>query len=235
MPDRGLLERASVRAAAMLPHAEDATWALEGVRMAQVTFEVDRDAALVTMPSDVSRPVPCYGRVIAVEAADSPAGSLRMAGLFVGGRHKMLPRNVLVDGIVDGRLAAVTDALGSPYRAGSIALRREAGRVEVEIAGDEGMLARLVLPALNAVDRSMLRWDPWLGFSDVDGVPQIVEYSLRPDASEAFLSKGAIVETGASLPRGHTWRKLRNLNTISSSYLEGRLEIALPVVQQPLV
>ncbi|MEX0782576.1 MAG: hypothetical protein WD557_08000 [Dehalococcoidia bacterium] len=232
MPDRGLLERASIAAGPAGPHDEGATWSLGGVRIAQVTFEVNREAALSFLPEDVGRPVPCYARLIITEAASSPAGSFRMANLFVGGRYRMMPRNLLVEGIVDGDMGAVAAALGGPFRPGSVEIHRVDGQLTATVAASEGALARVLLPALSAVDPGMLRWDAWLGFADLDGAVQLVEYGPRPAAAEAFLSKGATLETPAELPRAHTWRQLRNLNTISACYLEGSAELALPQVQQ---
>ncbi|MGH2610142.1 MAG: hypothetical protein ACRDHF_13765, partial [Tepidiformaceae bacterium] len=169
MPDRGLLEWERVVAGPAGPHDDGATWSLSGVRLAQITFEVNREAALGFMPCEVSRPVPCYARLIVVDSQASPAGPLRMAALFVGGRYRMLPRNMLVEAIVDGDAGAVTAALGSPYRPGTVTLEREDGRLVASVTAAEGRLAQLTLPALSAVDPAMLRWDPWLGFADTDG------------------------------------------------------------------
>ncbi len=235
MPVRGLLERAQVVAGPAGPHREGAAWTLSGVRMAQITFEVNRDAALAVMPCDVSRPVPCYGRLIVVDAEESPAGPVRIAGLFAGGRYRMMPRNMLVEAVVDGDAAVVSAALGAPYRPGRVSLTREGIQVIASVEAEEGALAQLTLPALSAVDPAMLRWDPWLGFADADGALQLVEYSLRPRATEAFLGKRAVLETPAGLPRSHAWRQLRNLNTVSSCYLEGTVEIVLPQPQQVIL
>jgi hypothetical protein len=235
MPDRGLLEPSQVVAGAAGPHSEGATWLLTGVRLAQITFEVNRESALAVMPGDVGRPVPCYARLIVIEAGASPAGPLRIAALCVGGRYRMMPRNVLVDAVVDGDLAVVSAALGGPYCGGSVGLVRDGSRLEASVAAEEGDLARVTFPALSAVDPAMLRWDPWLGFSDADGALQLVEYSMRPRATEAFLSKDGTLQTPPALPPGHRWRQLRNLNTVSSCYIEGELEILLPQPQQSIL
>jgi hypothetical protein len=234
MPDRGILERERIVAGPAGPHEEGATWALDGVRIAQITFEVNREAALSCMPCDVSRPVPCYARLTIIEAGGSPGGPFRLAALSVGGRYRMMPRNMLVEGIVDGDVAAMSAAFGGRFRKGAVTLDRRQSRVEASVTGDEGQLARIALPELRAVDPAMLRWDPWLGFADLDGAIQLVEYGPRPAATEAFLSKGATIDTPGGLPRSHDWRRLRNLNTITSCYLEGGAEMALPQVQQPI-
>jgi hypothetical protein len=233
MPDRGLLEPGAIVTAALVgPHP--APWTLTGARWAQVTFEVEREAAMARIPGDVSRPVPCYARLFLVDAADSPAGPLRMAALMLGGRFRMLPKNVLVDAVVDGPAAAAAGAFGAPFRAGAVTLTRDGARLEAVVADESGELARVTLPALYAVDAAMLRWDAWLGYVDHDGAPGIVEYGPQPEPREAFLSKGATVETPAALPRGHAWRALKSIGTITACYEEGTLTLSEPVFQQVL-
>lgn len=228
MPDRGLLVVADSSPGPIAIHAEGDSWTLSGVTLAQVTFEVPRDAALAHLPEDVGRPVPCYARLIIVDAAASPAGPLRLAALLVGGRHQLMPRNVLVEGVVQGLAPTVAAALGSQFRPGRIALERDDSHLTVEVSDDERTLVRAHWPALKAVDPTMLRWDPWLGLADLDGVVRLTEMSLRPRAREAFLTKGASVTADPGLARSHRWRQLRNLNTVSACVLEGDLEIVLP-------
>jgi hypothetical protein len=91
------------------------------------------------------------------------------------------------------------------------------------------------IPALEAVDTTMLRWDAWLGFARDGETLQLIEYGPQPRASEAFLSKGARVEMSPALPREHRWRLLRNLNTISACYLEGEASFTVPQVQQAIL
>ncbi|MGE5596588.1 MAG: hypothetical protein ACM3S1_11215 [Hyphomicrobiales bacterium] len=232
MPDRGLLAVADITAAE-LPAAPD-SWKLTGARWAQLTYEVNQAAALSAMPGDVTRPIPCYARLFVLEAADSPAGPLKLATLMTGGRYRMMPRNVLVDGIVDGPAERVARAFGSPYRAGTVSIERDGQRLVARIGDESGQLAELVLPGLYAIDPGMLRWDGWLGFGSANGQAQLVEYGPRPDPSEAFLSKGASLETNSALARTHPWRKFRNINTISACYVEGDLVLSAPEVQQAL-
>src|SRR5207247_4189386 len=135
---------------------------------AQITFEVAQQAAREEMPCDTARPVPCYARLFVVDSAESPAGPFRMAALFVGVRYKMLPRNVLVQGVVDGPLEAVECAFGARFVAGKVCLRRDGPVVEATVTGQQP-LASLRLPELRALDPHMLRWDPWPGYADADG------------------------------------------------------------------
>ncbi len=232
MPDRGLLAPSAVTPAVL--HGEAAQWVLEGARAAQITFEVEQSAALESMPTDVGRPVPCYARLFILEAPASPAGELRLAALMVGGRFRMLPRNVLVQGVVDGDLAAVERALGSPWVAGKVELGRPGPELTATVAAEAGLLARLVIPRMHAIEPTMLRWDPWLGYASQEGKAWIIEYGPRPEPSSAFLGKGAVLDTPAGLARENPWRRLRNLNTVSACYIEGDIPLTAPAVQQVL-
>lgn len=234
MPDRGLLEATTIEAPALGgPHP--APWTLPGARWAQLTYEVNQQAALGRMPADVARPVPCYARLIILEAPESPAGPFKLAALFAGGRYRMMPKNMLVDAIVDGPADALAGAFGAPYRPGRIQAERDGERYTASVADGSGELARLMLPHLLAIDPAMLRWDPWLGFTANDGTLQIVEYGPRVEPSEAFLTKGATLETPPALQRNHLWRTFRNLNTITASYSEGAFTLTAPEVQQTVL
>ena len=233
MPDRGLLEATSLAPTAIAP-TKPAPWAIPDARWAQLTYEVNQQAALATLPGDTGRPVPTYARLFVLEAGDSPVGPFKLASLMVGSRFKLLPRNVLVDAIVDGPVADIAAAFGSPFRAGSVSLERDGVRVVANVGDADGPLATLTLPELYAIDPGMLRWDPWLGYADQDGQVALVEYGPRPQPAEAWLTKGATLETGPGLARTHRWRTFRNLNTISACYVEGALELTAPEVQQTL-
>jgi len=229
VPDRGLLDRPPSPVGPLLRHAG---WMLTGVRLAQLTFEVDREAALAVLPTEASRPVPCYARLVVLEAEGSPAGPIRLAALLAGARYKMFPRNVLVDGIVDGPVEAFAAAFGGPFRQGSVTLTKREAEVTATVAADGEDLGRLVLPAARAVEPSMLRWDAWLGYAASGGAVQLIEYAPRAEIREAFLSKGATLGTSAALPRTHVWRRFRNLKTISACYFEGDLWLSAPEFQQ---
>jgi len=232
MPDRGLLDLTAV-AATPLTIPGGAPWLMASARWAQITFEVAQQAALHSMPCEVSRPVPCYARLFVLEADDSPAGQFRLATLMSGGRYNMMPRNVLVQGVVDGPRKAVADAFGSPFVAGTVALARDGRGVTATVALDGEAVAALVLPELAAVDPAMLRWDAWLGFATIGGTSNLIEYGPRPEIASAFLSKHATLETPPALPSTHLWRRFRNLNTISACYAEGAMTLTAPLQRQP--
>ncbi len=231
MPDRGLLERSSLTPVA-LGGGHPAPWQIAQARWAQLTFEVTQTAALEALPGDVGRPVPCYARLFVLDAADSPVGPFRLAALMAGGRYRMLPRNVLVQGVVDGTVEAIAGAFGSPFAGGRISLERTGTRAIATIAVDGQLVATLVLPELRAIDAGMLRWDAWLGFAANNGAVELIEYGPRPAPREAFLSKGATLDTPADLGRANPWRRFRNLNTVSSCFVEGGLTLSAPEVQQ---
>lgn len=196
--------------------ADTGSWTLRGARWLQLSFEASRDAVLGALPCDVTRTVPCYARLLVIEAAESPAGPLRMAMLGAGGRYEMQPRNIAVSGVVDGDAARVAAALGTTFAQGAIELLRDGARVSASI-GDG--LARIELPAMRAVDSTMLRWDSWMGVAAVDGEPRLVDYTIEPTIDQAFLAKGATLETTGA--NDSTWRQFRCLNMISACYAEG--------------
>lgn len=225
MPDRGLLEPGTVRAGTVTAQS---ALVLEG-RWAQMTFEVDQAAALEALPGDVSRPVPAYGRLLVADA-----GWVRIAALSVGGRYRMLAKNVLVEVVVDGDVAAVAAALGGACRAGSVTLERADGAAHATVADAAGELCRLALPTLRPVDPAMLRWDPWLGFSAGNGGVELVELPVVAEMAAAFLGKGAELTVAPGRDRADRWRRLRSLLPISACYAEGTLNLGPGAVQQSL-
>lgn len=229
MPDRGLLERETVETTPLgdSPRA----LALTDARWAQITFEVSQKAAVAFMPCDVSRPIPCYARLMVAEGQHF-GQRLALAVLSVGGRYRMMPRNVLVQAVVDGDVAALTGVLGSGVMAGTVALTRAGGALHGEVSAPGEQLAQIALPALFAIEPTMLRWDAWLGFAEHGGSAVITEMLISAESRTAYLSKGATIEMGESLPRMHTWKTLRNLLTVSACYAEGTFTIGAPEIQQ---
>jgi len=225
VPDRGLLEARQVDDAAF---GASSGLTIASARWLQLTFEVDRQAALENMPGDVGRPIPPYGRLL---VAQSP--ELSMAVLSVGGRYKMMPRNIVVATVTDGSNAA--DGLfGQGASSGRIALDRDGQGVTATISGPEGRLVRASLPSIYAIEPSMLRWDAFVALARADGEAVIGEITPSHTLETAFLCKGAELVIDAALPRTHAWRRLRSLGIISACYAEGSLSFSEPVVQQTL-
>ncbi len=221
MPDRGLLEAAAVGDAVF---DADAELVLPDARWLQVTFEVARDAALSMMPPEAGKPVPPYGRLV---VAVSAAGSLAL--LSVGGRYRMLPRNVLVAAVQNG--ADVAGTFGAAA-AGSVTLEKNGAAVSATVHSEDGLLAAVTLPSVYAIEPTMLRWDAFIAMGRMDGVAQIAEVTPAHELSTAFLSKDANLEMSRALPRDHAWRRLQPLNVISACYAEGALRMGGAVIQQ---
>lgn len=230
MPDRGLLDLNSVEPAELALEPEALVF--EHARWLQVTFEVARVAALRCLPPDVTRPIPCYGRIIVV---DGEVGGSRvaLAALLAGGRFRMMPRNVLVEVVVDGPAAAVRRLLGAGVSEGRVRLERSGQRAAGEVSRGGAAVAMATLPALYVIEPAMLRWDPWLGLGNRDGVTVISESIPAPEIEAAYLSKNAASEPSAELPPDSPWRQLRNLTTVSACYAEGTFALRGPDVQQP--
>jgi hypothetical protein len=226
MPDRGLLEVSAVEGVEL-----DSTRgvSLTGARWLQVTYEVNREAALAMMPADVGRPIPPYGRLL---VGGSAAGNVAI--LSVGGRYRMMPRNVVVAAVADGPFEAVRGAFGSGSVTGAVSLEREGGAVTATVSGPDGPLASVTLPDIYAIEPTMLRWDAFVVLGRHDGTPSIAEVTPSHEVRAAFLSKGAVVEMERSLPRAHVWRRLANLNVVSACFAEGTLNFGEPVVSQAL-
>ena len=109
MPDRGLRKPTDT---ADVSFAMGQALVLESTRWLQITFELEKQAALEAMPCEVGRPIPPYGRLLIAEARGR-----RLALLSVGGRYQMMPRNVVVASVSDGfgeQLAATFGTGASP-------------------------------------------------------------------------------------------------------------------------
>ena len=230
MPDRGLLDLNSVGPTELAPTPE--AFVFERARWLQVTFEVARAAALRRLPPDVTRPIPCYGRLVVV---DGSLGTKRvgLAALLAGGRFRMMPRNVLVEAVVDGDASAMRGLLGAGVSEGRVRLERSGQRAAAEVGRGGAGLATATLPGLYAIEPTMLRWDAWLGVGERGGATVISESVVTPEFDTAYLSKDATFDPVRALSPESPWRQFRNLTTISACYAEGTFVLRGPDVQQP--
>lgn len=225
MPDRGLRESGSVEMVELATAPQTLVW--QDARWLQVTFEVDRQAALRHLPPDIARPIPCYARIV---VADGMLGGTRvaLAALLAGGRFRMMPRNVLAAAVTEGGADRVRGLLGSGVSEGTVRLERTGQHVVASVAP----LVAVTLPGLYAIEPAMLRWDPWLGAGGRDGATVIAETTVLPEIDAAYLSREAAIELAPELSRESAWRQFRNAATISACYAEGTLTLRGPEVQQ---
>lgn len=227
MPDTGTLDRSTIAAVPLRLSAGPLVFS--DARWLQVTFEVPRRAALERLPSDVTRPIPCYARFF---AAEGTLGEERAAfgALSVGGRFAMMPRNVLAWGATLQHQVAATFTNG--VELGSVAIERDGAAVRASVSVEDRHVATAMLPGMYAIEPSMLRWDPWLAIAGQDGNSVLTELLVTAEIESAYLAKGATVEPEPSLPGTHSFRQLRNLLTISACYAEGTLTFSAPRVLQ---
>ena len=224
MPDRGLLNTATLEGCSALDPARS-DMELTGVRWCQATFEVDKDAVLDILPCDVSRPIPCYARLLVAVAESGTHGPMGLAILSAGARSEMMPRNVVVQYIVDGPVATAERTFGGQIRPGKVTLERSGDGVVATIADGSLKLVTGRLPDLRPIDDAMLRWDTWLGWAAGGGGPELVEFAPSAQPKASFLSRKSTVEVDPALPPTNVWRRFRNLNTISACFVEGDLTI----------
>lgn len=198
-------------------------WELRNARWLQVTFEAPQAGVLEHLADDVTRPVPCYARLFIVRGEEGPRGPLAIAALLAGGRFQMQPHNQVIAGVVEGEPAdRISEAFGAGFQRGHITLERDGSSVFGSVTGAGKMLARAELPALQAAEAAMLRWDPWLTVGANGTGAALYQFALSPHSERSFLSKGASV-TPADAPHDSPWWQLRSLLTISACYVEGAI------------
>lgn len=224
MPDRGLLNTATIEGCSALdPSRTDMR--LTGVRWCQATFEVDKEAVLDILPCEVSRPIPCYARLLVAVAEEGTHGPMGLAILSAGARSEMMPRNVVVQFVVDGPVAAAQGAFGGQVRPGKIMLERGDAGVAATVSDGDQKLVTVRLPDLRPIDDAMLRWDTWLGWAAGASGPELVDFAPIAQPQASFLSRKSEVEVDPALPPMNIWRRFRNLNTISACLVEGNLTL----------
>jgi hypothetical protein len=223
MPDRGLLE---ANAVPLGEFAATEPLVLPEARWAQITFEVARSAALAALPGEAGRPVPPYARLLVAEA-----GQLSLAVLSVGGRFRMLPRNVVVSALSND-VERIQPYFAAAAQPGHVSLTREGLEARAEVAVGSQPLARLELPGLYAIEPSMLRWDVFLAAARAADHLTLAELTPAPEIRDAFLTHNGRLEIAKDLDRTHQWRRLASLVVISACYAEGSLTLSAPVVQE---
>lgn len=224
MPDRGLRKASDT---GHVSFGSGQGLVLESARWLQITFEVEKQAALEALPCEVGRPIPPYARLLLAEA-----GGQRVALLSAGGRYQLMPRNVVVAAVSDGFGEELGETFGSGAVLGTVSLERQGQTVRGTVKVGDADLATVTLPNIYAIEPSMLRWDGIVAMARRDGSPVIAELAPTATIATAYLSKGAELETPGELARGHQWRRLRSIGTISACYAEGTLDFGTPAIRQ---
>jgi Acetoacetate decarboxylase (ADC) len=205
-------------------------WTLPHAEILQVVIEVDTEAALDHLPTQLSRPVPAYAKLIVARYPESPLGPFAEAMLMVACRNRARWLQFVAATMVDdSAVAEATAALWSyPREGGTIDLTRVGNHVHASVAGRDGPILDLDLANIYAVDPAMIRYDVTVTLrADQGGNPEVLIVSAAPDVQEGWLAKGAKVTYPHNAPDS-PWTRLRNLNTISSTYALVNLEWPAP-------
>jgi Acetoacetate decarboxylase (ADC) len=205
-------------------------WKLPEAEVLQVMIEVDTEAALDYLPAQLTRPVPAYAKLIVARYPESPMGPFTEAVLMVACRHRARWLQCVVTAVVDRpQVATASAAIWSyPRQVGTITLERTGNHVRGTIGELLQPILEIELPNVYAVDPAMIRYDitvTWRAYNGKE--PEVLIVSAPPDPKEGWLAKGAKViyhEIAPSSP----WSRLRNLNTISSTYALVNLEWPAP-------
>jgi Acetoacetate decarboxylase (ADC) len=205
-------------------------WKLPGAEVLQVVIEVDAEAALDHLPAQLTRPVPAYAKLIVARYPESPIGAFAEAALMVACRNRARWLQFIASAIVDQpQVANATAAIWShPREVGIVSLTRTGNHVHAFLATDAGPILDIDLPNIYAVDPAMIRYDVTVTLRAHKGsAPEVLIVSAAPDVREGWLAKGAEV-TYHDLAADSPWVRLRNLNTISSTYAMVDLEWPIP-------
>jgi hypothetical protein len=205
-------------------------WKLPEAEVLQVTIEVDTEAALDYLPEQLTRPVPAYAKLIVARYPDSPMGPFTEAALMVACRHRARWLQCVATAVVDQpQLGTASAAIWSyPRQGGTITLARTGNQVRGTVAERSQPILEIELPNVYAVDPAMIRYDITVTLRASKGkAPEVLIVSAPPDPKEGWLAKGAKV-IYHDIPPDSPWSRLRNLNTISSTYALVNLEWPAP-------
>ncbi|MGE0543137.1 MAG: acetoacetate decarboxylase family protein [Dehalococcoidia bacterium] len=238
MPQSGLktLDQIGEASAVDIESYPSLPWTLPRAEVVQATFEVDLDAALETLPEQLTRPVPPYARMIVSRYPESPVGPYSEALLLLAARFAMMPKNYVVAAVVstDAARDAYRDIWSLPVTTGGIELQRrqtESGGENVSASVASTLpLAAIELPDAYAVEPGMIRYDPLMSVRVRQGEAEVIQFSGAPAVHEARLAKGATVRCQTD-DWSDPWFRLRSLNMISASFAVTDLEVTAPVVQ----
>jgi hypothetical protein len=151
MPHSGTLDVAALLADAPVMEGFDAEpWAIAGIQILQVTFEIDERAMPGLLPPALHPTIPPTLIVTVASYPESPAGPFTLAQVRLGCRAAALPRGFLLRAYADTPAAA--EALGRNWgyacAVGSVRLQRYHDRIAgtVNVDGREILRASLIDP-----------------------------------------------------------------------------------------
>lgn len=148
MPLSGTLDIAPMLAEAPMMSGTDAEpWAIAGVELLHLTFEIDDATMLENIPKALHPTLPPVVYVTVAHYPESPAGAFTLAQVRAGCRAAVLPRGFLLRAYSDSQAAC--DALGERWgfdcRVADVRLRRFHDQVEGTVRIDGRDILRAVL------------------------------------------------------------------------------------------
>src|SRR5438477_9389265 len=110
MPEYGRMPSNQIAAVLATSEVPPAPWALAGVTMQQVSFEVGVQEMLDLLPDLYSRPAPPYAKIAIIHYPDSPVGAYHEALLMLGCRFDLTPGQFVVASVVTSEAARDANA-----------------------------------------------------------------------------------------------------------------------------
>src|SRR5947207_9084445 len=151
MPDYGLVtaEELGPTTPQLAPLYPALPWAMPGVRIIKLAYEVGTDFIRHTLPAGLARSTPPYGTLLVYDVPESPFGPYRMAAQTLACRYRNFARVYVLQAVVDNpvALAALREVWSYPAAPGTVELTdADGGGVHGLVAAPGGAtLARFTL------------------------------------------------------------------------------------------
>ena len=107
MPDYGLVaaEELGPTTPQLAPLYPALPWAMPGVRIIKLAYEVGTDFIRHTLPAGLARSTPPYGTLLVYDVPESPFGPYRMAAQTLACRYRNFARVYVLQAVVDNPVA----------------------------------------------------------------------------------------------------------------------------------
>ncbi len=231
MPQFGRREAASTIAPAGNSAQPPLPWRFPGGTAQMVTFEVDVQASLDSLPDLLSRPAPPYARIVVLDYPESPIGPYREAQLLVACRFAMLPRQYLAASVVTSEAARAANLAHWRYASevGEIDFTQAENVFSSRIRMASGFEVHIHSGEAQETGVAAIRYDPTLIVDRrEDGSPGLATISAEPDVvTQAWIARDTRVEY-ANPDRSSPWWRLRSLNPITSTIAVQDMELGEP-------